>query len=384
VVVIGTPEKPDYESYENIRAERSAVEPRFKIGWEAPFWMLYTSGTTGEPKGVIRSHRRTALCGWYAVLEFGLTRNDYFLAISPFFHGVTFFPLMVLQMGGSVFVADQFDPDKMLRVIEEKRITSSFMVPTMLNMILDSPIPKKKSFPTLRMLVTGGAPLPTRVKKQIAEDFGSVLYEFYGASESGFLTVLHPEDQLRKQRCCGQPCFGAEIEVRDENGLPLPPGRVGELFSRCAGRFDEYYQKPEETKEALSGEWFTAGDLGFMDDEAYVYVVDRKKDMIISGGENIYPREIEDVLRFHSSVDDCAVFGIPDDIWGEAVMAYIVPKQAAEVSKEEIRAHCSEHLAGFKRPKFITLVDKLPKTASGKTMKGDLRAKYWADKKEKI
>jgi acyl-CoA synthetase (AMP-forming)/AMP-acid ligase II len=164
----------------------------------------------------------------------------------------------------------------------------------------------------------------------------------------------------------------------------LPPGEVGELFSKCSGRFDEYYKNPEKTKQALKSGWFTAGDLGFVDEEGYFYIVDRKKDMIISGGENIYPREIEDVLRGHPAIDDCAVFGIPDDRWGEAVMAYIVLKQGKMASQQEIKAHCKTYLAGFKQPKFINFVEDLPRTASGKIMKGALRDQYWKKRKERV
>lgn len=384
VIVMGKSEKQDWESYEKILLAGSNGEPDVEVDWGDPYWMLYTSGTTGDPKGVIRSHKRTALCSWYTLLEFGLGRKDYFLAVSPFFHGVTFFPLMVLQMGGSVFVMNEFNADKIMEIIEKENNTGSFMVPTMLGMIINSAYVKKADLSSLRILVTGGAPLPTELKEKVIQMIGPIVYEFYGASESGFLTVLHPEDQLRKTRCCGQPCFGAEVEVRDEDGRALPPGKVGELFSRCEGRFDEYYKNPAMTEEALKGEWFSAGDLGMSDEENYFYIVDRKTDMIISGGENIYPREIEDILRFHPSVDDCAIFGIPDKEWGEAVKAMIVLKVGHYASEEEIINFCSKHLGGFKRPKFVEFVDDLPKTASGKVMKRVLRDKHWRDEKEKV
>jgi acyl-CoA synthetase (AMP-forming)/AMP-acid ligase II len=335
--------------------------------------MLYTSGTTGNPKGLIRSHRRTSLCSWYATLEFGFTHDDYFMAISPFFHGVTFFALMALQLGASVFVVREFEPDQVLRNIAREGISASFMVPTMLDMILACPALSEHDTSSLRMLITGAAPLPTQVKRKILETFGPVLYEFYAASESGYLTVMHPRDQERKTRSCGQACFGASIEIRDPHGKSLDPGQVGELWSKCAGRFDEYYKDPERTEEALKGEWFTAGDLALRDDENFFYIVDRKTDMIISGGENIYPREIEDVLRFMEEVEDCAVIGVPDPRWGEAVKAFVVTRPGHDLSAEEIIAHCSQHLAGFKKPKFVEFVSELPRTASGKVMKKALR-----------
>ncbi|MGO8991215.1 MAG: class I adenylate-forming enzyme family protein [bacterium] len=382
VIVMGRSRNSGWRGYEEFLCSGPEEEPAVPVRWEDPYWMLYTSGTTGNPKGVLRSHKRTALCGWYTLLEFNFWRNDCFLAISPFFHGVTFFPLMILQTGGSVFVVSEFQAEKILEIIENEKITASFMVPTMLDMLLNSPRLEKTRFDSLRCLVTGGAPLPTPIKEGVMERIGPVLYEFYGAGESGYLTVLHPQDQLRKIRCCGQPCFGAELEVRDKQGRPLPPGRIGALFSKCAGRFDGYYKNPEKTAEALQGEWFTAGDLGMKDGENYYYIVDRETDMIISGGENIYPREIEDILKSHPAVADCAVFGIPDQRWGEAVKAMIVLKPNQSVSAEEITAYCSKYLAGYKRPKVVSFVEDLPRTSSGKIMKKKVRDEHWTGKEK--
>jgi long-chain acyl-CoA synthetase len=382
VIVMGRSRNSRWRGYEEFLSSEPEEEPAVPVCWEDPYWMLYTSGTTGNPKGVLRSHKRTALCSWYTLLEFNFWRNDCFLAISPFFHGVTFFPLMILQTGGSVFVVSEFQAEKTLEIIEKEKITASFMVPTMLDMLLNSPRLEKTRFDSLRCLVTGGAPLPTPIKEGIMERIGPVLYEFYGAGESGYLTVLHPQDQLRKIRCCGQPCFGAELEVRDKEGRPLPPDRVGALFSKCAGRFDEYYKNPEKTAEALQGEWFTAGDLGMKDEENYYYIVDRETDMIISGGENIYPREIEDILKSHPAVADCAVFGIPDQRWGEAVKAMIVLKPEHSASAEEIIAYCSKYLAGYKRPKLVSFVKDLPRTSSGKIMKKKIRDEHWTGKEK--
>ncbi len=382
VIVMGRLPNSRWTAYEDLLSSRPDEEPPVPVCWEDPYWMLYTSGTTGNPKGVLRSHKRTALCSWYTLLEFNFWRNDCFLAISPFFHGVTFFPLMILQVGGSVFVVSEFQAEKILRIIEKEKITASFMVPTLLDMLLSSPCLEETRFDSLRCLVTGGAPLPTPIKEEIIKKIGPVLYEFYGAGESGYLTVLHPEDQLRKIRCCGQPCFGAELEVRDKEGRPLPPGQVGKLFSKCAGRFDEYYKNPGKTAEALQDEWFTAGDLGMKDEENYYYIVDRETDMIISGGENIYPREIEDILKSHPAVMDCAVFGIPDQRWGEAVKAMIVLKAGYSASAEEIIAYCSKYLAGYKRPKVVSFVEDLPRTSSGKIMKKKIRDEHWQGKEK--
>lgn len=372
LVVIGEPHISGARSLGDLAAG-AEHEPTIEIDWNAPFWMMFTSGTTGNPKGVMRSFRRTALCIWFGMIEFGYRRDDVFLAVSPFFHGVTFLPLMVLQAGGTLHIMPEFSSADVLKTIEAERVSAGFLVPTMLDMLLEHPDLDTTRLDSLRVLVTGGAALPTAVKHAVIDSMGPVLHEFYGATESGFLTALHPQDQLRKERCCGQPCFGAEVEIRDEAGNRLPAGEVGEIFSRCDGRFDGYYKSPAQTNAALRNGWFTAGDLGRMDDEGYVYVVDRKSDLIISGGENIYPREIEDVLRRHAAVAECAVVGAPDARWGEVVKAFVVLRPDRNAAASELIGYCSARLAGFKRPKEVEFVSELPKNASGKILKTALR-----------
>lgn len=372
-IVIGEARMAGSHSWDSILSAGAEQEPGVAVAPDAPFWMMYTSGTTGNPKGLYRSFLRTSLCLWAGIIEFGYRKDDTFLALSPFFHGVTFMPLMVLQTGGSIFVLPEFAPEQVLTTIEQERITCSFMVPTMLSMLMAHERYETADFSSLRVLVTGGAALPTAVKQSVMRRMGPVLHEFYGASESGFITVLHPEDQLRKERCCGQPAFGAEVEIRDEKRNVVPRGEVGEVFTRCEGRFDAYYKDRERTLAALHDGWFTAGDLGRMDEEGFVYIVDRKSDLIISGGENIYPREIEDVLRNHPAIAECAVIGVADVMWGEAVKALIVTRPGSLLGSDDVIAHCSAHLAGFKRPKHVEFVSELPKNASGKVLKALLR-----------
>lgn len=384
VIVMGSPLTSEWKAYENVLSPSSDGEPQVIVDLENPCQLMYTSGTTGDPKGVIRSFKRMTLAFCHGLIAFGLNGNDYFLANSPFFHGVTWIPLMVLQVGGSIFVGKEFNPDKALEVIEKENITATLMVPTMIDMVLHSPRLEETCFNSLRMLLSVAAPLPTQVKEAVMRKMGPVLYEWYAASESGFLTILKPEDQLRKIRCCGQPCFGAEVEIRDENGCVLPPGEVGEIFSKCVGRFDEYYKNPEKTGEALKGEWFSAGDLGTRDEENYFYIVDRKTDMIISGGENIYPREIEDILKLHPAVMECVVIGIPDEKWGERVKAMIVVKTGRTVTKEEIINHCNSYLGGFKRPKEVEFVNDFPRTVGGKIKKKVLRDEHWKGMERKV
>ncbi len=378
LIVMGEPELPGAVAWNDVMAAGHPAEPGVRVDPQAPYWMMYTSGTTGNPKGVVRSFLRTALCTWAGIIEFRFSKDDLFLAVSPFFHGVTFLPIMVLHVGGAVFIADRFSVDDIIETLGRHRITSGFMVPTMLNMLQADPRFGETDFSALRVLVTGGAPMPEALKRRILDVIGPSLFEFYGASESGFLTVLHPEDQLTRIGSCGRACFGAEVQIRGESGEVLPPGQVGEIFTSCQGRFDGYYKDPERTAQALQDGWFTAGDLGRMDEDGYVYIVGRKSDLIISGGENVYPIEIEDVLRSHPAVADCAVIGVPDPLWGEAVKAVVVLRPGQAVAAEELVNYCSRRLAGFKRPKYVEFVDELPRNASGKVLKHVLKQQHGA------
>jgi len=342
------------------------------------FYLGYTSGTTGKPKGAMVTQRNRALAYHYWALEFGIGAEDVCLHCGPFHHTAPFtFALTQLFMGGEVIVLDAFDAAAAARALQRHGVTWSFMVPFMLERLLETGIDAGQA-PALRMLISGASPLSTRTKTQVIERFsGTALHEFYGATEAGVVTNLRPQDQLRKLRCVGQPIAEIEIEIRDEQGLQIvAPGSIGDIWMRGPTLFSGYFGAPEKTAEISQGQWCTLGDIGYLDAEGFLYLVDRRKDVIKSGGVNIYPIEIEEVLLREPAVRECAVAGVPDERWGEATCAFLVLREPGDeaVLMQRIQALCRTELADYKRPKLFRLVDALPRNANGKVLKRELRA----------
>jgi fatty-acyl-CoA synthase/long-chain acyl-CoA synthetase len=278
----------------------------------------------------------------------------------------------------------KFDPEEALRLIEEKKITNTFMVPTMYNFILELAESKKMKYDlsSMRILISSGAPLPTRIKEQIIHLFDNAgLNEFYGATEFAYATYLKPKDQLKKRACAGKPFWGVEIKLLNENKKQVPVNTVGELFVKSPFMMAGYYKRG---KEGFEREWFSVGDLAKQDEEGYFYIVDRKKDLIISGGVNIYPAEIEDVLYSNPKILEVAVIGVPDERWGESVKAIVVLREGETSSEFEIMDYCRDRMADYKIPKSVSLVESLPKSSSGKIMKRILREELWKGRDAKV
>lgn len=339
-----------------------------------PFWMMYTSGTTGHPKGVLRSMENTMKCIWYGVMDYEFQAADVFLAVSPMFHGVTFLPLMVLQKGGHVVVHREFDAAAVIRDILYLGVTSTFFVPTMLRRIAADPRFDALADSQLRILVTGAAPRDVALEVRIAPVLGHVLHEFYGATETGFVSVLRPNRRLERRNSCGQIGIGMEVEIRDDDGVVLPAGRVGEIHTRSDGGISEYFRDEAATSKALVEQWFATGDVGRLDEGGFLYIMDRKKDLIISGGENIYPSEVETVLADYPGVAEAAVVGVADPDWGERVIAFVVPEDDGDpLDVGSLAAHCKALLASFKCPREISVIEALPRSGVGKVLKRELR-----------
>jgi acyl-CoA synthetase (AMP-forming)/AMP-acid ligase II len=255
------------------------------------------------------------------------------------------------------------------------------MAPTLVKRLVDVPDEVRVRYDTssLQVLVVAGAPCPTSVKEAVIEKFGPVLYEFYGSTELGINTILRPEDMLRKPGSCGRAAPGMELAILDDEGNELETGEPGELYvRRYAGMFDRYHKNDEATAEAARGDWVSVGDVAYLDDDGFVFICDRKKDMIISGGVNIYPAEIEDVLHRHPEIEDVGVFGVPDDEWGERVHAAVLLRPGATATASEVRSFAREHLADYKVPRDISFHEDFPRDTAGKLVKRVLRDPYWA------
>ncbi len=372
IVVVG----PEYETLLDGAPD---AEPAVVAEEEDIFAILYTSGTSGQPKGVMLSHRsRTSYMLLAMAANQGRSRPDLrALAVAPLWNGAGFVNgLAAIWFGGSCHIMERFAPEPLLRTIAERGITTLFLVPTHFHGIFDLPseVLRRHDVGSLHTIVAGGAALPQATKERIVAHFGEgKLFEGYGSTEAGGITGLRPEDQLRTHRSVGRMLTGVEMRIVDDAGQALPPGTVGEVICRSPMLFHGYLNLDQETREVLRDGWYYSGDLGLLDTEGYLYIVDRKKNMIVSGAQNVYPREIEEVLHRHPSVADAAVVGQPDPYWGEVVTAYVVQAAGCTVDATALKEHCAKYLARYKLPKAFQFVDSLPRNANGKVLHRLLR-----------
>ena len=365
--------------------------PRAAISGPLGASLLYTSGTTGAPKGAIRNPpadpAELAAAMQDIISRFGMKRGERHLLVCPLAHAAPpIYAQMTHLVGGTVIMMPRFDAERALALIETEAITSTFMVPTMLNRLASLPdqVRARHDHATLRTIITGGSPCNAVLKKRTAETFGQVLFDLYGATETGLQTMLEPSDQLRHADSVGRVLPGNDIRFLDESGNDVPAGQPGEIWGRGPLQMEGYHNNPEATAVAVKDGWVRAGDIGYADEDGYVHILDRVKDMVISGGVNIYPAEIEAVLAKHRSVFDSAVIGIPHEDWGEALMAFVQRHPGTAVTVAELEEFCRSELAAFKCPRQWKFVAELPRNHIGKVLKKDLRAPYWSDRSANV
>jgi long-chain acyl-CoA synthetase len=351
-------------------------------------WLAYTSGTTGRPKGVAVSHHAKAVHFLSAGLEYGFSHEDHHLVVGALAHGVAAGKAFThLFLGATLSLAPIFHPERIVRTIETKRITTTMMVPSHLKAILDlgPETLGRYDIGSLRKLVVGGAPCAQATKEAAIAWLGEgVLFEDYGSTELGLISMLHPADHVRKMQSVGQPAFGVEVKLLDEDGEPVPLGEIGEMHVASNSLFCGYWGRPEETGAAMRGDFYRTGDLARLDDEGYIYLLDRLNDKIISGGFNVYAREIEEVLARHPAVAEAVAFGVPDEQLGEAVRVAVVLTPGVELGDSDLDAFCAQELTHYKRPKWIDVHPDLPRTPTGKVQRRALREPYWAGLERRI
>ena len=348
--------------------------------------IMYTGGTTGRPKGVVHNHGAMMINGLTHIIHGEISNDEKLLLISPLPHSAGFFLQTSLLQGATAYVQSKFDPEEALKTISDNDITWTFMVPTMIYRILDAYNPSQHKIDCLQTLVYGAAPITNVRLREVLDKFGPVLLQLFGQSEiPNFATKLSKADHLNEKfiGSCGQPIITADVRISDDNGKQLAFGEVGEIIVRSPYTLSSYYNAPDKTDEVYQDEWVKTGDVGYQLDTGHVFIVDRSKDMIISGGMNVYSSEVENVVQQFPGVKQVMVIGTPHKDWGEAVCAAIVP--AAEGFDEKaLIDFCKDKLAAYKVPKTIDIVEAIPLTAYGKPDKKALRVKYWGEQSRQV
>ncbi len=375
-----------YRPYEELIEGGDEAEPVSDVSPKDPWILIYTSGTTGKPKGVVRSHESHTAYYLINAIEFGFNANDTCMNVMPLCHiNSIFFTFTFTYLGGTAYIhpAQSFRAEEILEIVEREKITFISLIPTHYNLILNvAEEAKRFDRSSIRKLLCSSAPVRKEMKLAIMDFFPGVqLYEAYGSTEAGMVTVLKPEDQMRKLGSIGCEVVGSDfVRLLGPDGNDAAQGEVGELYSRSPMLFDEYYKMPEKTESAFNGGWFSAGDMARMDEDGYFEIVDRKDNMIITGGEHVYPSEVEAVVAGHPDVFDVAVIGLPDPKWGEKVAAVVIPRESAKgsLTENDIVDLCREKMAGYKRPKEIIFIDsdEMPRTPTGKILHRILRETY--------
>lgn len=384
-------------SYDGLIAAFPPDEPNLDIREDDKFVIFFTSGTTGTPRGAVYTHASKLREAKTKALQAGLRPENRHLTILPLFHiggWSHFWAFFCVSASNVITSRSSFDPHATFQTIQDERATDIDIVPTHLSSMLASPDIGRYNLSSLERMWYAASPMPTELLRRGIATFGEVFAQGYGQSESGpDITILSKEshpvldsspEEQRVLASCGQPCLGVHARVVDDRDNDVQPGVIGEIVVRSKALMTEYWKMPQETCDTIVDGWLHTGDMAHYDEKGFIYIVDRKKDMIITGGENVYPREVEEVLYRHPAVLEAAVIGAPDDKWVERVHAVITLKEGLETSPDQIIKFCKEHLASYKAPKSVEFVESLPKNPQGKILKRELREKYRQGKQRKI
>jgi long-chain acyl-CoA synthetase len=384
-------------TYEQLLATYPADEPDVPVDEDDPCIIYYTSGTTGVPRGALCSQRQRIEDTRTKALQLNTKPKDRHILIMPLFHiGGSGNCWTYFYVGGCNIITPErvFDPAATMRAIQDEKATDIHIVPTHLVSILALPDLKAYDVTRLKRIWYAASPMPTELLRKGVEVFGPIFMQCYGQSESGpDITFMSSEDhdvlglpaeEQRRLASCGRPCMGVHVRIVDTEGLDVSPGVVGEIVAKSKRIMTGYWRKPEDTRNVLIDGWLHTGDMGYYDEKGYLYIADRKKDMIVSGGENIFPREVEEVLYQHPAVLEAAVIGIPDEYWVESAHAVVTLKKGMDASDKELIEFCKQRLARYKAPKSVEFVSALPKNPSGKILKREIRERYWQGKERKV
>ncbi|MCP5056564.1 MAG: long-chain-fatty-acid--CoA ligase [bacterium] len=369
---------PDFaDDYDTLTAAASDEEPDIAAEGDDILFIMYTSGTTGQPKGVVHTHSSVT----WASLTINMTADnrhgDRYLQMLPLFHVGALGPLTAgIHRGSAIVLMRAFDPSQVFPVIERERVTTALAVPAMLRLMLAADNHEEHDRTTLRWIMSGAAPVPVPLIEAYAA-MGIEIHQVYGLTETGGpACLISPEAAISKAGSTGPAFLHTDVRVVDEQGQDVPPGKIGEVIVRGRHIMKEYWNRPDATAETLRDGWLYSGDLASMDEDGFVYIQDRKKDMIISGGENIYPAEVENALSAHPGVADVAVIGMPSPKWGESVAAIVVRRPGTEVTEDDVIQFCQTRLARFKQPRVVHFIDEIPRNPTGKILKRLLREQF--------
>lgn len=400
VEIIGIGEvRHSCRDYEALLQAYAPAAPDIAVAENDLVLQLYTSGTTGRPKGVMFTHKNTVSHCLANIIDTEWTENDTFLFALPLFHASASGVYNSIACGSTTVIQNGFRSETYLRAVAAERVTAIGIIPTMLSSLLEYPELRRFDLSSLRKVIYGSAPIRVELLQKCLGLFRCQFYQLFGMTEmSPVVCVLSPRDHLlngqppaagggpyNKLGSVGQAAIGSRIRIVDEHHADCPRGAIGEIIVKGPGMMHGYYKREAETRGAVKNGWYYTGDLGYFDADGYLYVVDRKTDMLISGGENIYPKEIENcILQLQDDIADVAVIGVPDDKWGEAVKALVIKKQNSAITAQAVIMHCENNMASYKKPKSVEFVEALPRNSTGKIQKNILKEAYWQGTERRI